>query len=254
MKKAGVLLIHGFGGNISEVRPMADFLAKRGFKTLCPKLDGHTGNRKDFAQSRYKGWIKSAEIGFKELKSECEEIIIVGFSMGGLIGVNLAAKHKVIALGTLSTPIYCLNSKRILGNIKGDVLKFFKGLCNKASDKNTYEQNSRQQKNGQRGNVNSYLQAIRVTPISAFLSFTKLLRLTKPLFGKINCPIFIAQGLKDDAVSKESAEYIYNSVSSKKKRIKYYENSSHMICSDIDSRKVFSDFKAFIDEVCDLKM
>ncbi|MDF2675656.1 MAG: hypothetical protein K0R09_3928 [Clostridiales bacterium] len=32
----GCLLIHGFGGSISEVQPLADRLAEKGFKVECP--------------------------------------------------------------------------------------------------------------------------------------------------------------------------------------------------------------------------
>jgi carboxylesterase len=57
-------------------------------------------------------------------------------------------------------------------------------------------------------------------PISALYNFKAVLIKTKPLLNQIGCPVFIAQGLRDDTVHKKSAEYIFENVSSKEKHIK----------------------------------
>ncbi len=39
----GCLVIHGFGGGIHEIKPLADHLSNAGYTVAYPKLKGHTG-------------------------------------------------------------------------------------------------------------------------------------------------------------------------------------------------------------------
>ena len=228
MNKVGCLIIHGFGGNTNEVKPLADLLSERGFVTLCPQLEGHTGRRKDFANSNYKGWIKSAEDAFIQLKSECDNIVLLGFSLGGLIAVNLAAKYDVLAVVTLSMPVYYFDTKKLFENLKGDIKAFFKKVTKREtviaikSNLIDFKAESSKEKMKPFENIKKYLNALMVTPLRAILSLKAVLDKTIPLLKKISRPILIIQGLKDVAVIHKSAEYIYENVSSKVKYIKYY--------------------------------
>ncbi len=216
-KKTGFLIIHGFAGSVSEIEPLNKYLINKGFSTLCTKLKGHSENPKDLCKVNYIDWIASAEESLIKLSVQCEKIIIVGFSMGGLIAVNLALKHDIDGIITLSTPIYCWDIKRIYLNILSDFkTKNFK-------------------------NLKHYIKAINRIPFSAMVNFKILLIKTKPKFKKIRCPIFIAQGLLDDTVHYRSADYIYSKVSSKKNILKYYNNSNHIICHSNENCELFHD-------------
>jgi len=222
-RKVGCLIIHGFAGNFSEIEPLNKHLLKEGFITLCPKLEGHTGNKKDLAGTNYLQWLQSAEEGLIKLKEKCEEIILIGFSMGGLIAINLALKHKISALITLSTPIYYWDIKRVGLNIIDDF------------------------KNMEFINFKSYVKAAFRIPFVAMINFKLLLSKTKPLVNEIQCPIFVAQGLIDDTVKHKSAEYIYTKSASKIKEVKYYDNSKHVICCGKDKKTLFKDITMFVN-------
>lgn len=222
-KNIGFLIIHGFGGSIEEIQPLNKFLLNNGFSTVCPTLKGHTGKRKDLKGISYNEWINSAEQGLMKLRERSEKIILIGFSMGGLIAVNLALKHKVCGIITLSMPIYHWDTKRIFLNIMDDFKK------------------------GKFDSLKFYAGASLALPLSAMLNFKFLLYKTKPLLTQIKCPILITQGLRDDAVKHCSAKYIFNNVSSKKKRLSYYDNSTHVICKSEDQKQLFNDIKIFID-------
>lgn len=222
-KKIGCLIIHGFAGNINEIEPLNRYLLNSGFITLCPSLKGHTGIKKDLSESNYTEWIKSAEEGFLMLQSRCDEIILIGFSMGGLIAINLSQKYKVAGLITLSTPIYYWDLKLVVENILHDY------------------------KSRTFNNLKFYIAAAFKIPISAMINFRILLSKTKPLIKKVNCPAFITQGLMDDTVNYKSAAYIYTSISSKVKQNKYYKNSNHIICCGNDNAELFKDIILFIN-------
>jgi carboxylesterase len=61
VNKIGCLIIHGFGGNIEEIKPLKQYLDRQGFTTICPQLKGHTGRRRDLGKYGYTDWIESAE-------------------------------------------------------------------------------------------------------------------------------------------------------------------------------------------------
>ncbi len=223
--KTGCLIIHGFGGNTHEVEPLANHLQSKGFLTFCPNLKGHTGDRKALSRVSYKDWIESCEDGLKYLLSSCEKVVLIGFSMGGLVAVNLSLKYKVSALATLSTPIYYWDIKRIFLNIVQDFkTKTFK-------------------------NLRRYRSSTGSLPFLALVNFKILLEKTKPLIKKTTYPLFVAQGMLDDTVNQRSAKYIYKNSAAKFKTIRYYNNSEHLICHGPDCIRLFVDLEDFINSI-----
>ncbi|HEX9061419.1 MAG TPA: alpha/beta fold hydrolase [Clostridia bacterium] len=221
----GCLLIHGFGGSLEEVAPMAKKLSEEGFKVVCPVLKGHTGVKNDLGNCTYLDWIISAEEGFEALRKECDKFFIVGFSMGGLIALQLSQKYKLIGVATLNTPIYYWDFRQIADNIKRDII-------NKRFD-----------------SIKRYINSGNALPFKALVNFRILLSKTKRILGNTECPLFVAQALKDDTVRKASARYILNGVSSERKVIRFYENSGHQILKSEDAEKVMDDVLGFINEL-----
>ena len=217
----GCLLLHGFAGNLGEIEGLKSHLTERGYLVSSPMLKGHTDNLNDLEGVSYKDWISSGEEGLKDLLKETERVIIIGFSMGGLIATHLALKYHPLALITLATPIYHWDLKRVFIN-------FFTDIKNKDNQ-----------------NIKRYVRGSRI-PLQALLNFKRLLIKTKPLFHSIQCPVFIAQGLLDDTVQHRSAEYIFSHVQSPRKEKKYYPNSGHLICLGADKELLFEDLENFI--------
>lgn len=220
--KIGCLLIHGFGGDFEEVRYLAEHLKNKGYNVLCPSLKGHTGRRKDLAGVAYTDWIKSAEEDLIRLRENSERVFIVGFSMGGLIGANLCEKYDIDGLVTLNTPIYYW-----------DVKVIFKNIINDFKTKDFQ-------------NIRRYMVSSGKFPISALYNFRRLLGITKYKLGKIQCPIFVVQAKDDDTVRRTSAKYIFDKIGSEKKKIKYYNNSGHVILTSPAAKEVSSEVEDFL--------
>lgn len=221
----GCLIIHGFGGSVVEIEALAKFLTHHGYKVSCPRLPGHTGNKHDFKGVTYQDWIEHCEKELLELQKTCDQVVIIGFSMGGLIAANLATRYPIHAMGTLCTPIYFWNFKRIILNLLHDI--------------KTLKPN----------NVKRYFRSSGGVPISIMINFLKLLYKTRPLFKLINQPIFVAQSLLDDTVQIRSAEYIFTQVKSIQKQLKYYPNSDHLICCSGDASLLFQDLLEFLQQI-----
>lgn len=221
--KTAFLLIHGFGGNASEVNPLAEYLINQGATVSCPSLKGHDGNRKSMAGISRIDWISSCEVEYLKLVQDFESIIIVGFSTGGLIGINLAIKYPIKAIVTISTPIYVWNLRQVFKNITV-------GSRNKRWE-----------------SLKWYLYSSTSFPISALLEFQILLRKTKSLLPKITCPICILQGMDDDTVNSKSAPYIYKHVSSEIKKIYLFEKAGHVVLKGPASKDAIQKIQEFIN-------
>jgi len=219
----GCLIIHGFGGNYDEIRPLANRLKNMGYKVVCPALAGHTGRRSDLKKASHADWILSTERSLLDLTSRCRSVYIIGFSMGGLIAFNLALKHNVAGIVTINTPIYYWDVRKILSNIA-------KSLTG-----------------GGFVPIRRYLRATVKFPLRALICFRILLTRTKPLINDITCPVLITQGLDDDTTRRDSARYIFNSISSEVKRIKYYKNAGHLMLHSPAAGEVIRDIEGFIE-------
>lgn len=220
-KNVGYLLIHGFGGNIGEVLPLYEYLREHEYRVECPVLKGHTGRRRDLRGVKYHDWIKSAEESLLSLSEEYDCIYVIGFSMGGLIAINLAVKYEVDAVITINTPIYYWDFKRIFLNIIGDFQK------------------------RRSSSLRRYAKSSGRFPFSALINFRLLLQRTKPKIKDLNCPFLVLQALDDDTVRKDSASYIYRNLVSTEKNLKYYENGGHQILRSPAAGRVIADIEEF---------
>ena len=59
----GCLLIHGFTGTPQNIRPLGDFLARRGLTVLAPRLAGHGTNVDEFEKTGPDDWIATVNTG-----------------------------------------------------------------------------------------------------------------------------------------------------------------------------------------------
>lgn len=215
--KTGCLILHGFAGSRSEIRSLSKKLSEKGYQVSTPLLAGHEGSRKELAAVSYRDWIQSAETALAALEKRCEKIVVIGFSMGGLIGVNLCRKHRVSGLILVNTPVYYWYLKQIFKNLSDDFETYSK----------------------------KYLQAGTDKPLSALIEFVTLLNKTKPLFADISCPTLIFQTLDDDTVNPKSANYIYSKVYGQKV-IKNYQTGGHEVFQTETGYRIINDICSYL--------
>ncbi len=109
--KAAVLLLHGFTGSPWEVRPLGDALAARGYHVLAPQLPGHGTTPEAMLYVSHLDWEHAAEGALASLRS-FEHVFVAGLSMGGLLGMLLAARWPTRLSGlALLAPAMRLQSR-----------------------------------------------------------------------------------------------------------------------------------------------
>jgi len=105
----GVLCLHGFMASPAEVRWLGKHLADLGCTVYGPRLPGHATDYHDMTRHRWQDWYTAVEDALGILRSQCERVFVVGHSMGGMLGLLLAANAQVDGLAALATPITFAN-------------------------------------------------------------------------------------------------------------------------------------------------
>ncbi|WP_163102439.1 alpha/beta hydrolase [Peribacillus alkalitolerans] len=226
----GCLCIHGFTGSLYEVEPLAEYLRKNtNWEIIVPTLPGHEeeGSLKGIS---YTEWMECAEEALQELIGYCEKVYVIGFSMGGMIACHLASKYPVEKLVLLSAAAKYVHLRQLTLDIVDLVKEAVKGQ---------HQQNEL---------FLRYKNKIKKTPLSATIQFRTLVARVIPLMETISIPTLIAQGGLDGIVPPKSADYIYQHLSSRDKKIIHVENAKHLICHCEEKLNLFQEIHSFLGD------
>lgn len=230
-KVPAFLLLHGFGGGPWEVEPLAEALRAEGCLAAVPTIRGLSGSvRREMGRHTHQDWIHAAEQAYKALRKQSDNIVLAGFSTGGLIAVHLALKFKPEAVIFMSVPLRHWDLKRVMTNLAVD----FK---HKRTDHLRY-----------------YMKSAVKFPLRALLEFKRIQIQTKSKFGQVKCPSLILQGLDDDTVHWKSAELIKKSIQSvnpnAEMTLEYFEPAGHVLLHGPASRQVIRRILKFLEDSC----
>ena len=84
-----VLLLHGFTGSPSSMRPLAESLLDSAATLSVPRLPGHGGTWQQLRATGWDRWRRSAIAAYDELAVDHPGVIVVGQSMGGALALAL---------------------------------------------------------------------------------------------------------------------------------------------------------------------
>lgn len=226
--KTGVLCIHGFTGGPFEVQPFADYIEKETeWIVKIPTLPGH-GDTLNLKNQSAEAWMMEAEQALKELKTQAERIVIVGFSMGGLIAMYLAMRYKIDRMVLLSAAVKYISPRQLLGEIQNAAWDAVRGRL------------------GENTLFHLYEYKLMKTPISSAFEFLRVVKLVEPYYHLIDVPVCIVQGKKDSVVPFSAAEFIYENIGSKEKRLIQSESGQHLICYSDDCDDWFKEVLEFL--------
>lgn len=239
--KVGCLLIHGFTGTTSSMKPMGEFLASKGLTVLGPRLPGHGTSVKDMGLYGERDWVACVETALDELSGMCDTLFVSGLSMGGTLTLYLAENHgdRLAGIIPVSAPALTIASganKFLLKLIPAlkHVLKTFPGPGNDLKDPKTTE---------------VAYDKLNTQALSEFLA---LLGNVRENLGRITVPIRIFHAHEDHVVPPENAPYILDRVSSTDRDLIWLDDSYHVATLDLDKQKIFDDSYAFIGKIAGL--
>jgi len=92
--RGAVLALHGYTGGPSDLRYLAGRLAAAGFAVSVPRLPGAGTDMDDLSNTSRRDWMRRAIDTWEDLRSRYKTVSILGYSMGGLLALELARMVK----------------------------------------------------------------------------------------------------------------------------------------------------------------
>ncbi|MBU1862778.1 MAG: alpha/beta fold hydrolase [Candidatus Omnitrophica bacterium] len=239
--RTGVLLIHGFGATPETVRALAEKLNNDGGVAVrAPLLPGHATSIEDFNNTTWQDWVACVEAEYKKLADDCDRIVVIGQSMGGLLALylgslNLPKLARII--GTAPAIRVTHKLRHIVPFMNHPRVKPFARWI-KLRKKRTAD--------GLHPLVMARWQGYTVNTFPAAYQALLLQAEVRKSLPDITVPLVIFQGTDDGLVPPESANEIIENVSSKDKQLIPIFSGTHYLMLDHTSEIVAEKIRAVI--------
>ncbi|MGQ9547883.1 MAG: alpha/beta hydrolase [Roseiflexus sp.] len=229
----GVLLIHGFGGDPAEVFPLAAALIRGGYSVYAPLLPGHGALPDALAGVQWQQWAEAAARGFAALRQRCDDVVVVGFSMGGLLALILAAHLPVVRLAVLA-PALRLRGQRLvnLSSVARHIISWYYPLAGadfKDPELRALLRNRVPDANLDDPLVRERLRRMVRVPLEAVHQLTLVQRSAWRLLPRVTVPTLVVQGRDDQTVDPRSAEQIVQRIGSVDRQLVWMEGYGHQL-------------------------
>lgn len=229
--KHGVLLIHGFTGSPSEMVLLGNRLYHEGYTVICPRLPGHGTTVEDMANTNSKQWLTAVQDAYHLLRGICQEIYVIGLSMGGILALNLGLTMPIQKSVIMSAPIFLANERS---------LRF---LPSREKSVGRYQRKNRRHipELAKRYNI-SYSEM----PLICIHELLNLIQETKKKLPEYKIPALIVQSQNDHTVNPKSGRYIFEHISSPKKEYYLLNYSGHIVTLDTEKDRLFDKIIDFL--------
>lgn len=231
--KHGILFLHGFTGNPAEFKYLVKMAENISFSYLLPRYPGHGTSIYEMLNTDRNDWYTCAREAYIELNSRCENIYIVGHSMGACFAGNLAYEFNPKKIVLISMP-YELKDWRL--RFTSLISKFIKILpADNSASAILDPEESKKHKGYSEG-----------TPVKQVGDLLKIINYTRKILPKVKTPTLLIQSSKDSAVGENAIDSIFEKIGSDKKSKSVYHNSEHVIMMDYDKDEVIKKISDFL--------
>ncbi len=218
----GVLLIHGFTGSVSHMRPIGELLHARGFTVMGINLPGHATTMDDMAKCAWSDWLDASRDAFQTLKSRCTHVSVAGLSMGGCLTLIIGETMQPTAVAPISAPMGT-RAPLWLATLASP---FLKTICFQP-----------------KGDGQSLLDARYHYGYPGFRSscakhLARIIRMARQDLHALTCPLLVIQSHADETITADSAEIILNSASSQRKSVLWLEDVPHVVTITRETERI----------------
>jgi len=130
----GILCLHGFTASPSEMSWLGQHLAGEGYTVYGLRTPGHGTDPHDLDRYLWQDWFAAVLDGYHLLRAQCDRVVVVGHSMGGLLGLLLACAEPVNGLVVLASPLLYADKRLAYANWMAKVMPYtIRLICRSAS-------------------------------------------------------------------------------------------------------------------------
>ena len=233
--KDGIYIIHGFTNTTYETRDLAKYLGGQGFYTIANNLPGHGTTPEDCNRTKFTDWIEFTEQGVAEMSSRCDNVFVIGISMGSDLALHLSSVFPLNAAVFASTVLEFKDfiGPRVLTPIFHRIVPF-------RDKRKSYPKAVR--------NNYDYL-GYQVWPMSAVNEMRKLTNKVKKELPKIKCPALIIHSTKDILSLQSNISLVYDNISSEiKEKFIVHQANHNLFISNPDQEQIFQKINSFFNQ------
>lgn len=218
---AGALVLHGFTGNPGSMRGLAEALAAAGFTVDLPLLPGHGTRIEDMIPTGFDDWLAHAEARYQALAARCDQVVVLGLSMGGALTAWLGSEHPEIA------GLVCINAvvsvpegmREAVSEVLASGADRFEGIGSDIAMPDVEE------------------SAYAETPLAPLLSTFDAADNLGDRLSRVSSPLLIVTSTQDHVVPPVNSDILARSVSGPVERLTA-ERSYHVVTMDYDQDMV----------------
>lgn len=231
----GALVLHGFTGNPSSVRPLGEDLAARGLSVELPRLPGHGTRWQELQRTRARDWVREASAALSRLTSRTRARVAVGLSGGALLSLLLAETRgddlDGLVLVNPSVDYGAANPRLRLLPVLKWVVPSLPSIGNDIAKPGADE-----------------LPYPRL-PLKAVASGLQLERRVRERLGAVDVPTLVFTSRQDHTVDPRDSSRVLAAISSRDTEQVWLERSYHVATLDHDADLVAERTAAFIERV-----
>jgi carboxylesterase len=233
----GVLMLHGFLGSPISSRPLAQYLANQGISVHCPLLPGHGQLPNKLVGVTGRDWLAEAEEGLVTLRQKCDQIFIMGHSMGNVLGAHLALRSNDILGMIMLAPASEVPDKRLrhLRWLKY-VLPWFYPLWMKSLHPLVHERLHEFDPTLDLDDpaVQERLPEMTRLPTATIDEMRQMVESGRPLWPQLDLPVIIFQGKQDIAVDERTTEALLELLPNADKQLYLFDEGGHELMRPFD--------------------
>jgi len=235
----GVVLVHGFLAAPREVSELAGYLEKKGLWVAAVRLKGHGTSPEDLAMRSADDWRESVDSAYAALKIACTQVVLVGFSLGGGLVLDCAARNSNAAGVVAICPPLRLQdfSSRFAPSLD---------IWNKLMTAVNYQKGK--------------LEFVQITPEHPDINYHRLpvaglaamegfMAGLEELLPKIMTPALIIQSQGDPVVDPKGTQLLYERLGSSQKEYRLFDFARHGILLGEGADAVHAVIGEFIEKI-----
>jgi esterase/lipase len=238
-RSLGVLLLHGLLAAPREMEELARYLASQGVWVYVPRLKGHGTAPADLATRNRLDWVESVDEGYALLDNCCRRVMVCGFSFGGGLALDLAARVPGLAGVVAVSPPLQLQ----------DIRSRFAPLVvswNRLMDRAHFREGKKEfiEISPEHPEIN-----YRHLPIAAVAEMERFMEELEERLSHLRTPTLVIQGLGDPVVDPAGSRRLFNLIGSSRKEFRTFDRNRHGILMGDGANEVHAAISDFIKKL-----
>ena len=236
----GCLIVHGFMASRGEVGWLGEYLAEQGCTVYIPRLPGHAVNPADMHRMRWQDWYGQVLDGYHILRQQCENVIVIGHSMGGLLGSLLSSAVPLDGLVIAGSPFRTPRKTMPFTRFVSSILRF---TSHPTGDPLQSVIRAEQQRRGEPiiGRVNYVKWSSR-----AVYELHRLIQVSYDNLPNVTVPLLLVYARQDETILWGDHELVAERVNSDILELCLLDDGGHIIFQDTGRDAAFATIGQFI--------